>query len=257
MKKNKTRAVIAMLLCLLLVGCVEYPPISEEQENMVAEYAGGVLLRYSHRYDLRLVSNDLDEDGVEDGGSVSGEAAEVEEAGETPGPEATETPEKTEEPKSPETPEESATDTPEAPEPTEEPTVSLNDLYAIPGLDFTYQSAKFANRYPQNDDSLAITPEGGQVLYVVSFRIKNTSGKTKRVNLTDRAFHYELEIGGETVLPSISLLPNGGLNYLMTRIKPGETEDAVLIFNLDDDKRGTKGNVLSITEGDKTARISL
>ena len=262
MKNNRIKAVIAMLLCVILVGCMDYPPISEEQENMVAEYAGGVLLRYSHRYDLRLVSNDIDEDGVEDGGSVSGAAADTIEPGESPlpstpaettGPEATDKPESSDQPEQSEEPKQ-----PEQAEPTEEPTVSLNELYDIPGLDFSYQSSKYTNKYPENeDDSLAITPEGGQVLYVVSFRIKNTSGKSKRVNLTDRAFHYELEIGGETVLPSISLLPNGGLNYLMTRIPAGETEEAVLIFNLDDSKRGTKGNVLSITEGDKTARVNL
>ncbi|MBR6229311.1 MAG: hypothetical protein IKQ97_06195 [Eubacterium sp.] len=255
MKYNRIRAVIAMLLCVLLVGCVDYPLTSEEQENMVAEYAGGVLLRYSSKYALRLVSNDIDEDGVEDGGSVSGAAADVSE------PEETAEPDKPEETKKPDSAE--STDSPddsgkETAEPTEEPTVSLTELYDIPGLDFSYQSSKFTNRYPEGgDDSVAITPERGQVLYVVSFRIKNTSGKTKKVNLTNRAFHYELDIGGERVLPSISLLPNGGLNYLMTKIKPGETEEAVLIFNLDADKKGSKGNVLTITEGDKSASINL
>ena len=185
MKNNRIKAVIAMLLCVILVGCMDYPPISEEQENMVAEYAGGVLLRYSHRYDLRLVSNDIDEDGVEDGGSVSGAAADTIEPGESPlpstpaettGPEATDKPESSDQPEQSEEPKQ-----PEQAEPTEEPTVSLNDLYDIPGLDFSYQSSKYTNKYPENeDDSLAITSSGGQVLYVVSFRIKNTSAPADR-----------------------------------------------------------------------------
>ncbi len=77
------------------------------------------------------------------------------------------------------------------------------------------------------------------------------------MDLTTRAFHYELDVGGEKVLPAISLLPNGGLNYLMTKIQPGKTEEAVLIFNLDKSKDGTKGNALTITEGDKSATIEL
>ena len=113
------------------------------------------------------------------------------------------------------------------------------------------------NRYPENSDSVQITPDEGQILYVVSFQIKNTGKKAVKVDLTTRPFHYELDIDGEKVLPAISLLPNGGLNYLMTTIRPGKTEEAVLIFNLDKSREGTKGNTLSITEGDKTATIKL
>ena len=94
-------------------------------------------------------------------------------------------------------------------------------------------------------------------MYIVNFKVKNTGSKSVRVNLTGRPFHYELSVGGDTYLPTLSLLPNGGLNYLMTTIKPGKTEKASLIFNLDREKKGTKGNTLSITEGEKTAIIDL
>ncbi|MEE3467020.1 MAG: hypothetical protein VZQ83_01125 [Eubacterium sp.] len=220
---------------------------------MVAEYAGGVLLRYSSKYALRLVDQDADGDGVEDSKSqvASGSAATAE-------PDAS--------PSSSPAPTPGASDQPEAsteptesdePEPTEEPTVSLNDLYGIKGLDFSYRSSEFTNRYPKDSDAVEIQPEDGQILYVVSFRVKNTSKKSIKVNLTERPFHYELDLGGETVLPSISLLPNGGLNYLMTTIKPGKTEEAVLIFNLDKSNKGSKNNKLTITEGDKSTVVNL
>ena len=215
---------------------------------MIAEYAGGVLLRYSHRYDLRLVANDVDEDGIEDAKSaVSGEAV------------STETPIETQEPE-PENPTAKPEDADEPepePEPTEEPKVSLDDLYGIKGLTFSYNTAEYTNQYPKNSDTVEITPDEGQILYVVSFYIKNTSNKAIKVDLTTRAFHYELDVDGEKVLPAISLLPNGGLNYLMTTIQPGKTEEAVLIFNLDKSRNGAKGNTLTITEGDQTAEIKL
>ena len=239
---------LAICLCVALIGCGDLPNITEKQGDMIAEYAGGVLLRYSGKYDLRLVKNDLDEDGIEDSvnGAASGAAAATEEP--------TATPES-----SPDTADATATpsDVSEEPQPTEEPTVSLNDLFGISGLDFKYKSSEFANGYPDSSDSVEITPEEGQVLYVVKFQIKNTGSKSKKVDLTSRALHYELDVGGEKFMPTISLLPNGGLNYLMTTIKPGQTEEAVLIFNLDKSKKGNKGNALTITEDDKTAKIDL
>ena len=274
MKNRVIYAVIALFLAFSLTGCVEGPQLSEEQEDLVAEYAGGVLLRYSHKYDLRLVENDVDEDGVEDGGFVTPAAATAEEGGEvpeemsseTPVPEATVAPESsdspdsstapdaTQAPEASESPEAAETETPEA---TEEPKLTLDELYDIDGLSFSYKSSKFTRRYPEDSDDIVISPDYGQILYVVSFNIKNTTSKAIRVNLTERAFHYELDIGGDTVLPTISLLPNGGLNYLMTRIGAGKTEEAVLIFNVDRSRRNSKGNTLTITEGDKSVTIDL
>ena len=263
MKRGIFRTSVAVFSILMLVGCAELPNITDQQANLVAEYAGGVLLRYSSKYALRLVKNDADEDGVEDSVNdvVSGAAATMEPeaspgvtASPTPSPEPSTSagPETSADPNASAAPEESST-----PEPTEEPTVSLDELYHIKGLKFTYSSAKYANRYPSVDDAVEITSQDDQVLYIVNFKIKNTGSKSVRVNLTSRPFHYELSVGGDTYLPTLSLLPNGGLNYLMTTIKPGKTEKASLIFNVDKDKKGTKGNTLSITEGDKTAIIDL
>ena len=268
MKKRLFHTIIALFLVFSLTGCVEGPQISEEQEDLVAEYAGGVLLRYSHKYDLRLVENDADEDGVEDGGSVvSGGAAEEQESEKsedlsevTSAPEVTAAPEESttaDSSMAPETTPAPDTEMTATPEETEEPTVTLDELYDIDGLSFSYKGSEFTRRYPKDSDDIVISPDYGQILYVVSFNIKNTSSRNIRVNLTERAFHYELGIGGDTVLPTISLLPNGGLNYLMTRIGAGQTEEAVLIFNVDRSRRTAKEKTLTITEGDKSVVIDL
>ena len=253
MKRGRIRMIVSVFLCVILVGCADLPNISEQQGNMVAEYAAGVLLRYSNKYALRLVDKDADGDGVEDSKSqvASGSAATAE-------PDASASPSPT--PGASEKPDAEASKEPDAtpePEPTEEPTVSLNELYGIKGLDFSYRSSEFTKRYPKKSDAVEIEPDEGQILYVVAFRVKNTTKKSIKVNLTERPFHYELDMGGETTLPSISLLPNGGLNYLMTTIKPGKTEEAVLIFNVDKSKKGSKGNTLTITEGDNSSVIKL
>ena len=66
MKRGRLQIGVAVFLCVMLAGCADLPNISEQQGNMVAEYAAGVLLRYSNKYALRLVDKDADGDGVED-----------------------------------------------------------------------------------------------------------------------------------------------------------------------------------------------
>lgn len=261
MKRGIFRTSVAVFSILMLTGCADLPNITDQQEDLVAEYAGGVLLRYSSKYALRLVKNDADEDGVEDSvnGVVSGAAvtAEPDASSEaSPSPSPSTEPGASASPDASQAPDASAT--PEAaPEPTEEPTVSLDELYHIKNLTFKYDSSMYTDRYPKNSDAIEISSQSDQTLYVVTFKVKNTGSKSVRVNLTSRPFHYELSVGGDNYLPTLSLLPNGGLNYLMATIKPGKTEKASLIFNIDRDKKGTKGNTLSITEGDKTAVIDL
>ena len=252
MRRGKLRTVVAVFLSVMLVGCADLPNITEQQGDMIAEYAGGVLLRYSNKYDLRLVKNDADEDGVEDSKSLASSGSAVTEEPEaSPSPEASASPDPKES-EEPDKPEESST-----PEPTEEPEISLDELYAVKDLHFSYKKSEYTDRYPKDSDAVEITPERGQILYVVTFGVKNTGKKAVKVNLIERQFHYELDVGGDTALPVVSLLPNGGLNYLMTTIKPGKTEEAALIYNIDRDKKGTKGNTLTITEGEKSVTLKL
>ena len=66
MKRKLLGVTIASAVMLSLTGCADVPDISEKQQDLIAEYSGGILLRYSDRYDLRLVMNDEDGDGMED-----------------------------------------------------------------------------------------------------------------------------------------------------------------------------------------------
>lgn len=232
---------------LVLVGCADVPNLTEEQGNMIAEYAGGVLLRYSGKYELRLVEKDADEDGIED--MATPEPSADPDAEETVAPTPTPTPEAV-------TGSSAAPDITEEPASTEEPTVELNELYGIKGVEFSYDSTKFTKQY-SGGDIYEITAEEGEILCVVGFDVKNTSNKTVKVDLTNRQFRYELDVGGDKVLPTISVLPNGGLNYLTAKIAAGKTEKAVLIFNLEESRKSEKDLTLTVTEGDKMAKIKL
>ena len=58
MKKGKVLGLIA-LSAMLLTGCVDaMPELTAEQSDIIAEYAAGLLLKYSPRYEYRIVSEE-------------------------------------------------------------------------------------------------------------------------------------------------------------------------------------------------------
>ena len=247
MKRKLLGVIITSAVMLSLTGCADVPDISKKQQDLIAEYSGGILLRYSDRYDLRLVMNDEDGDGMED---------DMKSPAPSEGPDSTAqsspspTPGTTDEPAA-------SAEASEIPQETERPTVGVNEIYGISGLDFSYSSYETVKTYPKNSSDVTMTADKDGALLVVNFNVKNTTKNDIKVDLTGRNINYELDVGGSKIAPSISILDNGGLNYLMTTIKPGKTEKAVLIFNLDKTSVQTAEKQLEISEGDKLAIIKL
>ena len=46
------------ICCFMLCGCTKYPNMKQEDYDLVAEYAAGLLLKYSESSDNRLMSID-------------------------------------------------------------------------------------------------------------------------------------------------------------------------------------------------------
>ena len=58
MKKGKVIGLLVMS-AVLLTGCVDsMPDLTAEQSDIIAEYAAGLLLKYSRHYDYKIVSEE-------------------------------------------------------------------------------------------------------------------------------------------------------------------------------------------------------
>ena len=208
----------------------------------MAEYAAGVLLRYSDKYERRLITKEQREKQDE---------AKVETTTSPPGatPTATSVPETADSA----APTASGSD---APKGTTEPVpeVSLDELYQLDGVQVSYDSCRFTKRY----GSSQIRADKGQTLFVVTFALKNVSGAGKEVSLMDRRnITYTLDVDGSQYSPGINMLPNGGMDYLDTSIAKGKTEKAVLIFQMDTAKQSASAMTLTIEEGSKRTSLKL
>lgn len=237
MKRNRFLCVVLVVSVISLTGCMDVRDMSEEKADLVAEYAAGVLLRYSDTYEHRLIT--------EDQRKRQDEEQEVTATPEAPA--ATDSPEGAPQSQdaASETPEETAEPVPE---------VTLDELYQLSGIKVSYDSCHFAKKY----GSSQIRAEKGQTLLIVSFSLKNVSGTGKKVSLMDRRnIRYTLDVDGSQYSPGINILPNGGMDYLKTSIGKGKKEKAVLIFQMDAGKKAASSMTLSIEEGNKKASLKL
>ena len=257
--------VILLTVVFILGGCMNVQDLTEKESEMIAEYSAGLLLQYSDQYERRLIKkNPAGVNEIAQPSAVPSETAPPAVPEETPVPAAPETPEG-----EPGTEGAGSQDTsmegPDAAsgqsvEEDNTDKVSLNDLFHIKGLDFSYRSYQFCDKYPKGGDGIIpITAGKDETLLVVHFQIRNKSGAKKKVSLGRRAnnISYKLKVDGSEYEPGISILKNTGLNYLNTKIRKGGKEDAVLVYTMSKERRQASGITLRIQEGNKAVDLQL
>ena len=267
MRYNRIWLTLALLAVILVLGgCMNVQDLTEEEAGLVAEYSAGILLRYSDQYERRLITKDQrkEEDTVVSVPSVTSPAVSA-----TPAPTPASLPDGSEDPAASAAPggdsavsSDSGDPAPDA-QPVEADTseqVSLNELYHIKGLHFSYESYQFCDRYPKSSNSTSVITAGkDETLLVVKFRIRNKSGKKKKVNFIKRAkkISYIMTVDGNEYEPGLNILPNTGLNFLNTTIKKGAAEEAVLIYTMAKERRQAASIALQIKEGNNAVNIQL
>ena len=239
LKYNRILCFVLVISMLSLTGCMDMKDMSEEQTDLIAEYSAGVLLRYSDKYERRLITKEQTAKQVSPQPTATAMATATASMSTTASATAN-------------------TVTDASPQPTEPTSVDLNALFALDGVSITYDSYQFTNHYGTSQ----IRAEDGESLLVVTFIVKNTTNKKKKIDLSKRnsgsdGIQYQLDVDGSQYEPGLSILENGGLNFLSTTLAAGKQEEAVLIYRMSEDKKKASSIHLTIKEGDKQSNIPL
>ena len=235
MKKFLALTMIA-ILSVLLAGCyqIEYPDLSEENSNAIAQYSAYLLLKYDKNQlaERKLLDKKELEDIYKERDA---------EATKVPTPSTAEPDTVTGEPTP--VPTDDPVATPSA-SPTAEPTQgpakddekkaeSLNALYGEDSFEITYSKHNLTNVYSETDASAFYAKDGEKIL-VVEFNIKNTSRSKKRIYLLESNVDYYIHCkNGDIYSPAMSFLPNDIIT-LDTEIDSFGNYTAVLICFIKD-----------------------
>lgn len=217
----------------MLAGCgsSKRVELTDEQNDMVAEYIAGALLRYDMRYEEKLIYDSLEP---------------VEEPDISPGPQ----PEVTQIPEADNVPEQ-----PEVSDTTEAGYSSLNDIFSKEGISLSYKKSSFHNSYPEEkNDYFVIEPSVSNKLLVVEFKLENTSPEKKKIDLSAAGIKYSLTLGENSYKPLLTALPND-LRYLNTDLGGGKSKTVIVVFEVEKNADLSGGQLL-LTRDSMTAQIT-
>ncbi len=225
-----------VLAAALMTGCGStVPDLTQEETDLISEYAVGVLLKYDKYHSGRLV----DTEGYETAGEDTAETA----SEETPEEEVTEK-ERV-----------SAEETADAePEEAEAAASTIEGFYGIQDFAFQYTGYDLTQSYPSGDEENAYfsmdATEGMQLL-VLHFTAANISGSDQILNMMGCGARFRVSVNGEpgeSALTTMLLddmqtyndtVPAGGSAELVSIV---EVPQSISVETIDFTLRGSDGN---------------
>lgn len=176
---------VSVLLCglmvaLLTAGCGEMPDLTQEESDLIAEYAAGILLKYDKGQINRLVDIPIDEEA---------EGEEVQ-------------PEDAEDQTEPEEEESTAVVDVSQDEETDSIVSSVEQYYGVPNVMITYTGYEVADSYPPSmeDENLVFSMDAssGTQLLVLKFNAQNLSGEDQTLNMLGYGARFRVSVNGES-----------------------------------------------------------
>ncbi|MCI8356762.1 MAG: hypothetical protein HFI51_01245 [Lachnospiraceae bacterium] len=225
---------IKILLCgigiaCVLSGCGRTVELTEEENEIITEYAVGLLLKYDKYYSNHLV-----------------ELAEYEEEADSaePEPEEEEIPEE-----SPDTEESEIADTPVVDMAEEEQQAStIEEFYGIEGIGFQYTGYELRNEYPEITEgsmelAFAMEATSGMKLLVLRFQAINLNGAETELNMMNYGTRIRVAVNGESPKSALSTMLLNDLQTYKGIIGPEGPVELVAVIEVPD---GTNVENLSI-----------
>lgn len=228
MKKGNVLGLIA-LSAILLTGCVDaMPELTAEQSDIIAEYAAGLILKYSPRYQYRIVSEE----------ELAAAVAERQQDVSEPEPEPATEPEQTQV---------SAENTPDAPsenvstEQESQPAQILSaedvDFAAELGIDdliIRYQSFEVCSSYPQDSIGYGVDAAKDKKLLILHFDLEGLPEEDVNCNLFDCNLKLRVTVNDTISASALNTVLSNNLITYIDVVKAGETVDVVAVAEIND-----------------------
>ena len=178
--KKVSVLICGLTMALLTAGCGEMPDLTQEETDLIAEYAAGMLLKYDRDIN-RLVDTSMYEEEVEE---------------EVILPEEEEEPTETEE-------EESTSVVDVSQDEETEPVVSsVEQYYGVPNVMITYTGYEVSDSYPPSSEGedlvFSMEASSGTQLLVLKFNAQNLSGEDQVLNMLGYGARFRVSVNGES-----------------------------------------------------------
>lgn len=227
--------------CVMLFGCGNDQMLSDETNDLIAEYAANRVLQNNPEYKDRLITEaPVTTEEINAEGSTEVDTTEI----------STESSQSQEQ--------QSADAVENQSETTENAYVTdVSNLYSDSGLSVVYKGFKLAKKYSDGVTASAdVEPVDGGQLCIISLDVMNVSGKDNAVDLLDLNYIYSLRTQTGIYDPLFTIC-NDDFSVYQSDMKKDESKKAVLIFEVPKSEPKESEKVLNITFRNQTESISV
>lgn len=243
-----------VILSLFCVGCTKTIELTDEESQLVAEYAAELLLKYDRNYDYKFYESI--EDTVITTEEITEATTEV-----VPEDTTEDTEEVTTEVQEPD-----AEDTQEVVDVLDEEVIPAGDFDVaafaeVENVSIKYNYYMLAESYPSYDhDGMYIeieAPDGYQLL-VVKFNIENLTGDKQYIDLYTKDLTYNIIVNDERTAKQMLTILIDDLYTYQADIEGDSLEEAVVLFQVSDSVAESIVDLkLQVTYGENKQIISL
>ena len=247
MKKTTISIMMVLTISILITGCgTNIPNLSEEQTDLVTEYAAGLLIKYNS-IPSRSLLNDAQ---LEAEGKKEAEEREKERKKEEAAKAYLESQDtaKTKNKK-------------ENSDKNKSPVISdLATFYGLEGFTILYSGYQLCQSYPdesRDDYFLAMDATEGKQLCILQFNVTNTAGEDKQFDMFEKKPLFYLSIDGKDKIPVQPTLLLDDLSSYKGTITASNLEQMVLVFEIDGSLSQLGTMELTARYGDQKGLLNL
>ncbi len=216
---------LALFLVVALCGCGNDIKLDDQENDMVAEYVAGVMLKYSRENisDYQKLKNDMAQRETASGGQNNNQKPS--------GGQNNETNSSHNDGSSQGGSSNSGQDDNVIHAPVADVMGTLAKDLGLEGMSVAYSSYSMGNSYSP-DGLFSVTANSGCKVFAFEFAIKNETDSDAEVNTSSSSIRFKLDIGGKKIIQSSSLLLNDMTNLRDVKIEAKDTYNAVVIFQV-------------------------
>lgn len=263
MKKKMCLLLGLCMLGLSVTGCTKAVELTENEQEIIAEYAASALLKYDKGYNSKYKTDAMTKAKVE---AALMEKAKEEKMTEKPEPTPTPTPQvqttPTPQPQPTPTPVPEQTPTPEptqtpipTPKPTKKPNLSLEDkmppaeigkMFGMEGVEVNYMGFQAVDTYPvlqENQLGFMMEASQGTKLIAVKFELLNRNEEATSCNIVGQNIKFQMRFNGADYVGVQKTLLKDDFANLNCILQPNETKEVVVISQV---KAGYENTIKSV-----------
>lgn len=224
MKKFISYFIIYIGCFAFLSGCASYPDLSDEDMDLVAEYAAGLLLKHSEKADNRLIK-------VED--AITLVEKEEEKNQEIKEPEEDKKPEEVE----PDKKEEINTPVKDNSEQEVIAQSPINEVFGYEGISIAINGYEIKESYPDGSGAFfALDAAEGNKLIVLKLILSNEGAENVEIDMLSSSCQFKISLDGNGYKHAMSTMLLDDMSTYVGSVSPGTSVELVLIseWKMDD-----------------------